>query len=36
MLGLSIFNNALLYKGSTLDFGSESRGSSPLRATVIK
>lgn len=25
-----------MYKGSTSDFGSESRGSNPLRATIIK
>lgn len=31
-IGLSF--NALLYKGSTSDFGSERRGSNPLRATV--
>ena len=30
-IGLSF--NALLYKGSTLDFGSDSRGSNPLGAT---
>lgn len=32
MLGLSF--NALWYKGSTSDFGSESRGSNPLGATI--
>ena len=34
MLGLSF--NALWYKGSTSDFGSECRGSNPLRVTSAK
>ena len=33
-IGLSF--NALQYKGSTSDFGSEYRGSSPLGATTAK
>ena len=33
-LSLNIITNALLYKGSTSDFGSECRGSNPLRATI--
>ena len=33
-LSFNIITNALLYKGSTSDFGSECRGSNPLGATI--
>lgn len=32
---LYIIINALLYKGSTSDFGSDCRGSNPLGATTL-
>ena len=35
-LSFNIITNALLYKGSTSDFGSECRGSNPLGATIKK
>ena len=34
-LSFNIITNALLYKGSTSDFGSECRGSNPLGATIL-
>ena len=33
-LSFNVIINALQYKGSTSDFGSEYRGSNPLRATI--